>query len=42
MPSTSNGLKAAALLGLLSAVLIVGGGATFGTQGVLIARWLPA
>src|ERR1700712_1076280 len=36
MHTASNGLKTAALLGLLSAVLIVGGGAIFGVQGVLI------
>jgi heat shock protein HtpX len=36
MHGTSNGLKTAALLGLLSAVLIVGGGAIFGSRGVII------
>ncbi len=36
MHSSANGLKTAALLGLLSAVLIVGGGAVFGSRGVLI------
>ncbi|MCW2540558.1 MAG: zinc metalloprotease HtpX [Frankiales bacterium] len=36
MHGTSNGLKTAALLGLLSAVLIVGGGAFFGSRGVII------
>jgi heat shock protein HtpX len=36
MHGTSNGLKTAALLGLLSAVLIVGGGTLFGSRGVLI------
>jgi len=34
--SSFNGLKTAALLGLLSAVLVVGGGALFGTRGVVI------
>lgn len=36
MHSTTNGVKTVALLGLLSAVLIVGGGAIFGSRGVLI------
>jgi heat shock protein HtpX len=36
MHETSNGLKTTALLGLLAGVLIVGGGALFGRQGVLI------
>jgi heat shock protein HtpX len=36
MHSASNGLKTAALLGLLSAVLIVGGGYAFGSQGLVI------
>jgi heat shock protein HtpX len=36
MHETSNGLKTAALLGLLSAILIVGGGALFGSRGVVI------
>jgi heat shock protein HtpX len=36
MHETSNGLKTAALLGLLSAILIAGGGALFGSRGVVI------
>lgn len=36
MHGTSNGLKTAALLGLLSAVLVVGGGALFGSRGVIL------
>jgi heat shock protein HtpX len=32
----ANGLRTAALLGLLSAVLVVGGGALFGTEGLTI------
>ncbi len=36
MHSVSNGLRTAALLGLLSAVLVVGGGALFGTKGLAI------
>ena len=36
MHSASNSLKTAALLGLLSAVLIVGGGALLGSRGVVI------
>jgi heat shock protein HtpX len=36
MHSFTNGLRTAALLGLLSAVLIIGGGALFGTRGLTI------
>ncbi len=36
MHSVTNGLRTAALLGLLSAVLVVGGGALFGTKGLAI------
>jgi heat shock protein HtpX len=36
MHRTSNGLKTAALLGLLSAVLVLIGGALFGSRGLLI------
>ncbi|UQX87339.1 zinc metalloprotease HtpX [Jatrophihabitans telluris] len=36
MRTLSNGLKTAALLGLLSAILIVGGGTIAGRQGVII------
>jgi heat shock protein HtpX len=36
MRSAANSLKTAALLGLLSAVLIVGGGQIFGSRGVII------
>jgi heat shock protein HtpX len=40
MHGASNGLKTAALLGLLSAVLVVGGGALFGGRGVIIGLGL--
>ncbi len=36
MHSFTNGLRTAALLGLLSAVLVIGGGALFGTRGLTI------
>jgi heat shock protein HtpX len=36
MHSVTNGLRTAALLGALSAVLVVGGGAFFGTKGLAI------